>query len=364
MAPILQSFSTTLLERTHILINELFPKNSESMLREVTGIIKEFEKTIINDLSGAQTVTNLFTIFEQKYNYTQKALQQLLSNNETTIQRSLQDLRDISIKNKQSETLLHEDVSKILQKMENSSSKGRISENLMLNILERLYPSSEIKYVGNQKETGDFILSRKNKCDILIENKNYNSIVKQDEVIKFMRDTEKQNCCGLFVSQKTGITFKENFEIDIQNGNVLLYVHNVNNDSDKIKVAIDVIDAFKTKLDDIQLKPENDSNVTEISCESLEDIYREYRNFITQRLQIIKDIKNTMDKTIRQIETLDFPSLDKYLTIKFASSSTTRTQILCDNCSFVAKNKQSLAAHQIKCKDMKTPALDTDTITS
>jgi hypothetical protein len=160
--------------------------------------------------------------------------------------------------------------------MENSSIKGKISENILYNILVSLYPTGEITSVGTQKETGDIILERKGKPKILIENKNYSCNVNQEEVKKFIRDTETQNCCGLFLSQNTGISLKNNFEINLQNGNVLLYVHEANNDSEKIKIAIDLIDNFKLKLDELNSEKEMDGDI--ISKENLDEINKEYQN--------------------------------------------------------------------------------------
>ena len=37
----------------------------------------------------------------------------------------------------------------------------------------------------------------------------------QSEVKKFIHDTEKNDCCGLFLSQNYGIANKENFQIDL-----------------------------------------------------------------------------------------------------------------------------------------------------
>ena len=38
-----------------------------------------------------------------------------------------------------------------------------MSENILVNILHSLYPASQIDHVGQTKETGDVILSRKDK---------------------------------------------------------------------------------------------------------------------------------------------------------------------------------------------------------
>ena len=60
----------------------------------------------------------------------------------------------------------------------------KLSENILVNILHSLYPASQIDHVGQTKETGDVILSRKDKPKILIENKDWGKNVVQEEVKK------------------------------------------------------------------------------------------------------------------------------------------------------------------------------------
>ena len=63
------------------------------------------------------------------------------------------------------------------------------------------------------------------------------------EVQKFVRDVEIQKCHGLFLSQNVGICSKDNYEINILEGNlVTVYIHNVNYDQEKISVGVDIID--------------------------------------------------------------------------------------------------------------------------
>ena len=64
--------------------------------------------------------------------------------------------------------------------MEVSSVKVQCSENILFNILHSLYSCAQIDSVGDQKESGDIILTRKNKPTILIENKNWNKNVIQE----------------------------------------------------------------------------------------------------------------------------------------------------------------------------------------
>ena len=109
----------------------------------------------------------------------------------------------------------------------------------------------------------------------------------QEEVKKFIHDIEQQNCCGLFLSQNCGVATKENFEINIHNNNVLVYVHEVNNDAEKIKLAISIIDHFKSKLDELDSNDEIDT----ISKELLEEINREYQALCSQKIIMSKLLK-------------------------------------------------------------------------
>ena len=123
---------------------------------------------------------------------------------------------------------------------------------MLESILIKLYPSSEIINTTGQISSGDFILKRNNnKVKILIENKNYDSNVPKREIDKFILDVETQNCSGIMISQHSGISFKKNFEIDINNGNILIYIHNMNYESDKIVIACDIIDNLSNKIKEL-----------------------------------------------------------------------------------------------------------------
>ena len=230
--------------------------------------------------------------------------------------------------------------------------KGKISENLLYNVLKSLYPYAQIDSVGGQKETGDFLLKRKNRPTILVENKNYSKNVVQDEVKKFIRDTEIQNVCGIFLSQTHSIANKENYEINFHNGNVLVYVEEVNYDADKIKVAIDIIDQLKSKYDEMNANNGDDSVL--INEELLREINKEYQTFITQKVLMTKTMKESFQKILKQHEETQFFNLDKFLASKYATS--TSVNLTCNYCDrFIAKNQSALSAHQRHCKSKPKP---------
>jgi hypothetical protein len=289
----------------------------------------------------------------QKTNSSDNSLTRELSSTEQRLDARISEVRNncdgiktLITSHNSDTTSLNDAVLNVLKKMENSSEKGKISENILVNILQPLYPCSQINHVGQQKETGDVILIRNNRPKILIENKNWNRNVTQDEVKKFIHDVEAQNCCGLFLSQNCGIANKDNFEINIHDSNVLLYIHTVNNDPEKIKVAIDIIDYFKSQLDDL----ENTSETDTIPKEKLDAINVQFQAFAQSKLSLIKLAKDFNQKLIKQVDELKIPSLEEFLSTKYASSA---NKVVCDYCERGFKNKASLASHLKGCGEKK-----------
>lgn len=362
---LVKEYNASLVDKMMVSMNELLPKNNDSLSKQLRENIQQFHSSINEDthqlLKSSITKSNLdeFVVtIDQKFTHalshsqtllnslitsTEQRIDNRISDLKTSTERNIHDIKEISTANQNSQLYLQTNVNELLKKMEGSSVKGKISENVLFHILNQLYPSSQIESVGTQKETGDIILIRPDRPKILVENKNYNRNVIQEEVKKFIRDVEIQNCCGLFLSQTSGVANKRNFEINIHNGNVLLYVHDVNNDAELIKIAIDVIDNFKMKLDELSVNNESFS----IDKMLLDEINKEYQMLITQKLIHIKTLKDFHQKLLKQVEEMNLPSLEHFLSSKYAFSS---SKFVCEYCEYVAKNQPSLSAHQRSCK--------------
>jgi hypothetical protein len=328
--------------------------------------IKDMQKTIVDDthkfLSNSsispQSLQEFVNNLDAKLSSSLLSSQALYTAAEKRLDTSIREIKassdanlgiikELSSSNQQISSSLTSSVSEMLKKMENSSSKGKISENILNVTLHSLYPCAQIDAVGTTKETGDIILSRKDKPRILIENKNWDKNVVQEEVKKFLHDVETQNCCGLFLAQNYGIANKEDFEINIHNGNVLVYVHKANNDPDKIKVAVSIIDHLKARLEQIDDK----SEVDVISKERLDNINQEYITFANQKLAMIKHVKDFQTKLVKMIDDVRLPSLEEHLSTRYATSSSNFT---CQYCEiFKAKNQQALSAHHRGCAKKK-----------
>jgi hypothetical protein len=279
----------------------------------------------------------------------------LISSTESRIQsqlveteRKINDIKEISTLNNSSQSALQANVTDILKKFENGSSKGSMSENITYNILLSLFPCGQIEHVSDQKETGDIVLIRNNKPKILIENKDHDTKnVTKQEVEKFIRVCEIQNCCGIMIAQHRGISNKQNFELQVHHGNVLLYVHEANFDQDKIKTAIEIVENFKMKLDELNINSNEDCTIPK---ETLEDINKEFINYVNQKNNMTKLLKDFSEKMSLSLGDLKMPNLEKYLSTKFAFSSV-QTDNVCKYCEkHVAK---SMSQHYRYCTAKK-----------
>ena len=375
VAPLLKEQNAIMLDKTHLLINELIPKNQEDVVvKNINESLKSLYSSISDDtnklLSSSITqksFDDFISSIDKKFSSVIQSSHSLFGSTEQRLDTSIREiknsteaqlnyLRELSSSNQSVTSSLNNSVSELLKKMENSSSKGKISENIVFNILHTLFPCSQIDFVGTTKETGDIILTRSNKPKILIENKNWDKNVVQEEVKKFIHDVEKNDCCGIFLSQNFGIANKENFQIDVSGKNVLLYLHEVHNDAEKIRVAISIVDHFKSKLDEL----DNNSEIDTISKEVLDSINREYQNHALQKMNMIKLIKECNQKMLKQVEEIQIPSLEDYLSTRYAFST---TKFTCEFCGYIAKNQSAMSAHQRGCnvkKNMSSSKIPTD----
>ena len=364
VAPIIKQYNDALLDKTRIMINEIIPKNQDILYKSIENTLDNLQKSINNDTnllmksSLTKDVLDKFTqSLDEKFSTTlinsQSMFNSIITSTEHRISNKLTEIKDASVINNSSQSTLCTNVNDLLKKMENSSSKGKLSENILFNVLHSLHPTAQIESVGNIKETGDIIMRRRDKPVILFENKNYDKNVVQDEVRKFLRDVEHQNCSGIMLAQHYGIANKNNFEIEIHNNNILVYLHKVEYDADKIKAAIDIIDYFKEALGDVE---SGNGELVNINKETLDDINKEYQNFINNKLLHIKTIKDFQQKLIAQVDDIKVPALEHFLSKLYASSSSKENT--CDYCSYVAKNVRALTAHHRGCAQKKQHEID------
>lgn len=339
--------------------NELVVKFNEFKNNYIDSL-KSFVENILNDKSkfNNSAIEEQFQRYNgDLYNNVEKLIQNTLPQNDTSLKDFFDNKCSTLITNAQqpiitllsssNETIksLHQINTNVFQQFEkqlNSTIKGAVSENKLHSILSDLFPSSEITKSANEKKSGDFIVRADET--IMFENKDYERNVPPEEVKKFMRDIEEVNSHGIFLSQSSGITLKPNYHIDIHNSNVLVYVHYVNYDKEKIKCAIQIIHTLAPRLRSII---QNNGN-NNISSEILEDINREFNIFIEKKEMLLTISKDHLKKISNSIQEIQFPNLEKYLGTKFAPVASQNFK--CDICNlFIGKSFKSLAKHKQSC---------------
>jgi hypothetical protein len=354
------------ISNTSNIINELFPKLSEKQHLEITHNIQAFKnelssdiKTIFNNVTTPVEQLQLFSdSLHQKFidlhNSLQQPLYGVITNSEERITNSLNQLQSItshasnkSVSTEENVTNIHSLLTKLLSKFNNSSQKGKISENLLSCVLSKAFPSAEVIDNTNDPHSCDFRLKRVNKQDILIENKTYSKNVDKEEVSKFLEDIEKHECCGMLISQESGISNKENWQIDIHNGNVVIFLHNVNYDTETLQLAVQIIDNIYQKLLDISNLGGDSFGV---SPELLVSLNNELQLFIKQRDNIINLVRNFQKDATNKLKELQLPVLTTFMTSHFSSPTITK-QFECKYCEFVGETKQAVNGHLGSCKN-------------
>jgi len=323
----------------------------DSFKADLTTETKRLLETSVDSSSITNFVSNFDTKCSSLFNSLNTPLYTCISATEQRLQENLNAVKNASTSNEK----VFDELGQYLQRFNNNSSvKGAVSERQLEDVLTKLYPSAEIVDTSAQSGSGDLILKRPNKVEILLENKCYAKSLNAQEIDKFLKDANSLRKHGIFLSQTSGIVSKENFQIDLHNGLVLVYLHFVNYDSSKIQTAVNIIDHFSSKLDIVH----GEHDVNSISSEILESINYEFQGFLSKKDNIIASTKENQRKLISQLEDLTLMSLEKYLSTHFSFTKKGFTCEICDN--YTAPTKKSLSAHMRACK--KTGAIKVDTI--
>jgi len=329
------------------IINEIIPKSNNEYYEKYDMMLKTFKDEIKN--------TTQINLIEQKHTEMLKNIESSLINHvyksEERIQNNVNEIKTQNIITGEIQKELNSNLTSHLNKYTNSTLKGQIAENKIEELISGIYTSSEIIRTTKESKSGDLILNRNNMEPLLFEVKDYTVNVPLVEIDKFIRDVNERNLSGIMLSISSGIANKKNFQIDItKNNNICIYIHNMNYDVEKIRLAIDIIDNLGTRLKD------NKNNIS-ITSDIIEQINSDYQTFILKRDLTLNHIKESTKKTIQYIEEMELKNLNNYLTSKFSfKNSSTLKCDLCNN--FIGTNNKSIAVHKRKCKGIKNVDLN------
>lgn len=320
----------------HDILSALFKK-------ELEIVHKKFKEEITENMEKENTETVLKKVEEMiqiHYNTLDNTLKTRMEAYFTSNQNASMFSDIISRLDTNVKTVEH--VNDFLLGQQNSSMKGKQGEKRMENTLAEVFPTAEIRDTSGKSSCGDFIITRRNRKDILIDTKDYKRVVPAEEIDKIIRDVENNKCHGILVSQNSGIANKNDMEIGVHNQHILVYIHNAGYEPSKLLLAANVIDYLDPIL---QTQVWNGEHT--LTNDMLSTINDEYRNLARQKESLIENVKVSQSHIISEIGKIKLSCLASFLDSKFQNTDT--TEHMCD-CGYRGKNKQALSAHRRYCK--------------
>ena len=287
------------------------------------------------------------TLFD--YTVQQPIFSSIQSSEERTTS-GIQQVKESLLLNNSVQEAVRNEMRDFLNKYKNNSQfKGNVAEVELQHMLLSIMPSDEVIKVSSDTATCDFRVNRKdpNKPSILFENKYYkNRSASTEEVKKFERDVQLQKIHGVFISQESPITYKDNFQIDIINNLIHVYIPNANYDVEKIKIAVDMIDNISLKLNALNNISDDEYS---ISKEEIDELTEEYKLFGIQKSQMLDTIKLVNKQLVDKLEEIQLPKIKKVL-MKLGNIENDN-DFKCTFCNnWSGKNKASLGAHIRNCR--------------
>lgn len=363
---VLDKTSESILAKTSAIIHEVIPRSNDQNYKQIEQCIRVCCATIEQDtrkLLEANTKenkeVNLLETLEHHFSTLVASIQTPLFNLIQTSQErtngGIQRVQNDFLQQQVNHERLASELREFLNKYKNNSStKGAVSEQELYYMLQSAMPVDEILDVRGFPETCDFRVNRKDhrKPSILFENKDYHRPVNSEEVKKFERDLQTQQLHGIFLSQNSIITFKENFEIKIIKGLIHVYLPNANYNVDKLKIAIDIIDNLAPNLAILQ-KNKSEESEWVIHKEDLEELVEELHQFALQKTSIQETLRSMSKQMMDKLERLQMPKI-KELLVRCGIMETDVQK--CPYCDFTtAKSKASLSQHLRSCKLINGP---------
>lgn len=301
---------------------------------------------------------------EAKVISTLQPLYTFVSSNQDQLSTKLDGLREDVGTGRTSTDRMSAELGEFLSKYGASSQfKGQCSENRLSSLLSETWPTAEVQNATALKASGDFIMRRAGCDDVMFENKNYEANVDISETKKFIRDANELGTHAVLLSQRSGVASKPNFFVELNGSKVLVYVHHVDYSAEKVKMAVDLIDALALRLRELSLLQQQQGGggegvegggsagdeCTVITLEVLGNIQAEYQRFVQGKEAAVQQVRDFSKTMLARIEEMRLPELSGLLNKKFASAS--NEQHLCPVCKLPFGTKRALASHLKKHKD-------------
>lgn len=262
------------------------------------------------------------------------------TNNDNTIFEKLIEINDLT------DNILVKELIKSIEiqlfkniVLDNKNERKDIKENkpcdrILLHKLTTEFQKSDLCNVDSMSTNQNVIqMKEDNKPFILI----YSEItldvnIAKVDVESFYREVKENNSCGILCNSNSGIANKKNFEIDIQDSNVYIFIPNHEYDIKLFKLATEIIYSVYDIIKD------NDGAI-EIDKELLQRLKLEYNYFVTRRHKHLECIKSNAIS----LEKLDLIQLDHFF--KRTHISSDDKPYSCQLCGTKFGTDKSLKSH-------------------
>jgi hypothetical protein len=327
----------------------LLPKSSEEAHAKIHAQIALAQSTLQRDFRDVllgnkpEAFAEFAAAFDAKLAAVQQPVLAVLQAGHDALAAKLGAMKEDQLVAKVENDRLTASLQEFLQKQGGLAQyRGSASETVVEEQLTRLYPTASVQRTTAVAGAGDFKLDRGPAFPVvMVENKNYVENVRHSEVQKFLRDATAQRCSAVLLSQKSGIVGKRDFEIELDNGNVLVYVHHAHDQPGKITAAVAVIDALAARLKNLEAAEDGDGAF--LPKEVLDAINAEVQTFVQKKNSLVATVKEGAKRTVAQIEDLHLPELTKILAEKYAC--TEAKAFACEECARTFESKRALTAH-------------------
>ena len=185
-----------------------------------------------------------------------------------------------------------------------NAAKGDFGENIVHNQLIHYYPNAVLNDVSGSTAKGDLMWHMNNDTfKALIEVKNV-QYVRPSDIQKFERDLRvniaESSCnCGLFVSLKTEtIQSKGKFRFEFFEGIPVIYVSNIYEDMQMLRLAFDMLLNIQTTLMDIP-KEEKESSEFKDEFQAFVSMVHSRCNDSLKHVNVMKQNCDQMSNVIR-----------------------------------------------------------------
>jgi hypothetical protein len=337
-------------------INSILPKTQDETSRKVQEHLSLVQRNIQADIQqylsnkSDTSLQDFISSFETKIVNLQSPILSLIHANQENLSTKIGTVKDDLLFTRNSTEKVYTELNQHLTKYSVSSQfKGMCAEIDLGKILSDTFTTYGVINTTGKQGQGDFMIQKDEEDYIMVELKNYTTNVDREEVKKFLNDVANVKTHAIMISNQTGIVGKPDFHIEIDDSHILVYLHNLQFNPEKIKMAVNVIENLSSKLKVIE-RQENEEGIS-IKKEVLDNINKELTLFIDNKSKLSALLKEQHKQAISQVELMNFPDLSLFLEDKYVLKP---KKFSCDCCSYTSETKAQMSAHKKKHKSDKS----------